>query len=80
MSQYMVTWLHMATALVPIYGLHVLRTTLFDEQSWQECAPPGKGIWRQRTEWAPQEGDYSLTSRTAIINLADAQTLSASPL
>jgi hypothetical protein len=55
MSRYMGTWLHMATALVPIYGLRGLRTTLLDDRNWQECAPPAKEIWRQRMELVPQK-------------------------
>jgi hypothetical protein len=43
-------------------------TEFLDDQNGQEYAPPGKEIWRQRTEWV---GDYSLPSRTAIINVAD---------
>src|ERR1700726_448078 len=64
-------WLHMATAFVPIYGLRERRSTLLDNRNGQECPPPGKEIWRQRTERVPRKGDYSLPSRTVIINVAD---------
>jgi hypothetical protein len=51
------TRLHMATIRVPIYGLYGLPTSFLDLSNREECAPPGKEIWRQRTELVPQKAD-----------------------
>ena len=73
-------WLHMAWLSMPIYGLAKLRSCYLRRSKLvRACAARERNlaVTHGRMQLTPQNGDYSLTSPMAIIDIADAQCRTA---